>query len=63
MNKNIRKAKVKADGRIIEVYKLMQGFSIADKVWNIHFGDKISIAIVEAKAHMETFSENELVFI
>lgn len=51
---NTVKAKVKKDGRIIEVYKLNDGR------YNIFLGDKISIEKVSRQEHTETFNADEL---
>jgi len=51
---NTVKAKVKKDGRIIEVYKLNDGR------YNIFLGDKISLEKVNRQEHTETFNADEL---
>jgi len=54
---NTVKAKVKKDGRIIEVYKLNDGR------YNIFLGDKISIEKVNRQEHTEVFNADELEFL
>lgn len=57
MTNKILKAKVKKDGRVIEVYKLRDGR------YNIFLGDKISLDKITKSEHTETFSADELEFI
>lgn len=56
METNVKNAKVKKDGRKIQVYKLKSGG------WHIFLGEKLTMAAVEANKHSETFTEDELIF-
>lgn len=55
-NNNVLSATVKKDGRKINVYKLTNG------KYNIFLGEKLNMAKVEQKEHMETFEADELNF-
>lgn len=57
MSNKVLKAKVKKDGRIVNVYKLKDGR------YNIFLGDSISFEKIERNEHEEIFEENELVFV
>lgn len=51
-------AKVKADGRKIQVYKIKN-----TETFNIYLGDKISMDRVTNGEHNETFTADQLEFI
>lgn len=54
---NTRKAKVKATGKEICVYKLKSGG------WNIFLGDEISLPKVANNEHTQQFKDDELEFL
>jgi len=56
-----RKAKVKATGEEIEVYKLKQPAD--NKRWCILLGDKLTVASLDANKHQQTFTDDELQFL
>lgn len=49
-----RKAKVKATGDEIEVYRLKQ--PVENKHWCILLGDKLTVASLDANKHQQTLS-------
>lgn len=57
MSNKVLKAKVKKDGREIQVYKLASGG------YNIYLGDKLNLEKIEKKEHLETFTADELIII
>lgn len=53
----LRKAKVKATGKEIDVYKLKDGG------WCIFLGDKLTMSAIENNEHQKTFKDDELEFV